>query len=363
MKIIFKFINYFFAGFSYIMSKKVIAILVLGLFMYLTNTTYAYKEEIHNYKEEIRNQKIENIDNNNKEEVKVYDNSNYEIDKNTALKEVISCYKKNITREELSVEVNNKINELNELFKSNEEYFSFLYKDIETGFTISYNENGSIFTASSIKAPAMIYLYEQASLGKINLDEKLTYTSNFYNDGSGVIQYKDYNTEYTVKELIEYVIIESDNIAYAMLMNRFSRKNIYDFWTNLGTKDIFKYDTIWGYTNALDASIYMEELYKFYLENEEYGNKLMELFKNAGWKMITNKDREFNTANKGGWSEKSFHDIAIVFENNPYILIIMSNTGEGDYNTLFSTTNRLVGEIHEEYWKYKESVCGKIKQY
>lgn len=110
----------------------------------------------------------------------------------------------------------------------------------------------------------MIYLYKKASTGEIDLNEKLLYNGNFY--------------------LINYTIHDSDNIAYAMLMNRFGRKNIYNYWKEKGTKNIFMYDAIWETTSANDAVIYMEELYKFYIENDEYGNKLMEYFKNAEWK-------------------------------------------------------------------------------
>lgn len=356
MKSILKFFNYFFIGFSYLASKKIIVILIFVLFIYLMDTTYAYKEEISSYE-------VENMQNKSNEEIKVYNNNDSIIDKESALKERISCYTTNITKDKLPENISSKVQELNNLYKENIEHVSFLYKDIQTGFTISYNESEPIFTASTIKAPAVIYLYEKASNKEINLDEKLTYTSNFYNGGSGILQTKEPNTSYTVKELLEYTIYHSDNIAYAMLMNRFNREDMYKFWSNLGTKNIFKYDTIWGYTSSLDAAIYMEELYRFYLENEEYGTILMELFKKSGWKMVTNKNGEFNTASKGGWSEKSFHDAAIVFENNPYILTIMSNTGESNYTYLFTKTSSLVGELHEEYWKYKESICGQIKQY
>jgi len=363
MKIINNFFNYFFIGFSYLASKKVIVLLILGLFIQLLNTTYAYQEEILNYQEEIYSYEVENIKNKSREEIKVYNNNNETIDKTTALKEKISCYKKNISSDELPQNILEKIKKLNELYKSDINHFAFVYKDIQTGFTISYNESSPIFTASTIKAPAVIYLYEKVSKKEIDLEEKLTYTSNFYNGGSGILQNKEPNTKYTVKELLEYTIHHSDNIAYAMLMNRYNREDMYNFWNKLGTEHIFKYNTIWGYTSAKDATIYMEELYRFYLDNKEYGSVLMDLFKNSGWKMIATKDGKYNTASKGGWSEESFHDAAIVFEKNPYILTIMSKTGESNYNYLFTTTNKLVGELHEEYWQHKESICEKIKQY
>ena len=171
------------------------------------------------------------------------------------------------------------------------------------------------------------------------------------------------NSKHKVIDLIEYSIHDSDNIAYKMLMNRYGKDNIYNFWKELGTTNIFKYDTVWGITSAKDAAIYMQELYDFYIDNDTYGETLMKHFKNAQWKQISNKDRKYNTANKGGWSEATFHDVAIVFEENPYILVILSNTGETDFNYLFKNTSQLVGEIHEKYWQQKMNECSRIVQY
>ena len=193
--------------------------------------------------------------------------------------------------------------------------------------------------------------------------EKIFHTGQFYSDGSGVLKSKEINTTYTIRELIYYAIHYSDNIAYAMLMNRFSRTDMLSFWNNLGTKHIFTRNTIWGITSAKDAYIYMKELYRFSKENNEYGTKLLNHFKKAEWKLITDKNGKFNTANKGGWSGSAIHDIAIVFDKNPYILIIMSNLGESNYLPLFNETSKMVGMLHEEYWKYKIELCSNINLY
>lgn len=49
--------------------------------------------------------------------------------------------------------IKNTINNLQNFYNEKDEYFSFVYKDIYTGYTISYNADSPIFTASSIKAP------------------------------------------------------------------------------------------------------------------------------------------------------------------------------------------------------------------
>lgn len=365
MKIIKRWVGYFFKGVSIIADNKIAVIFIFCFGVFLLNKTLCYREEIIDYERESLSERV--YTKSSTDTSYYYDGviNNTEVSKDIAASSLISCINSRLELDNMSDELKEIIDSVNSLFNESDDYFSFLYKDIYTGFTVSYNEEAPIFTASSIKAPAMIYLYEMASDGKIDLSEELTYTSGYYSDGSGVLKTKDFDTKYDVETLISYAIIESDNAAYAMLMNRYGRSNILNFWKSKGTKSIFTYDSIWGVTSAKDASLYMQELYDFYLENDEYGDKLMSYFKNATWKILTNKDGEFNTANKGGWSSSAFHDVAIVFEENPYILVVMSNTGEdySAYTYLFNSASKLAGELHSKYWEYKMSKCEEIKQY
>lgn len=345
-------------AFSILTSKITILMLVISLGMALVQVSTGFREEVKKKEKEMMyNSEIPSID-------YYYDLVNLEdYGDNMAITDMIHCYQDSTSIDKLPSNIVGSINELEKMYSNDSRKFSFLYQDLFSGFTISYNADGAIFTASTIKAPAMIYIYENASLGKIDLNEKLVYTSNFYHGGSGVIQTKPYNTEYTIEELLQYTIYESDNIAYKMLMHRFGRENIYDFWKNKGAKNIFKHNTIWGYTSTNDALLYMRELYRFSRENEEYGPKLLEHFKKAKWKLVTDKNGEYNTANKGGWSNATIHDVAIVFDENPYVLAIMTNLGDSNYKQFFSDTSKKVGRLHEEYWKYKVDTCSNIKLY
>lgn len=351
--------EYFFIGFSFLSSKKIFAILTVAMFISLLDVSLAYKDELLIKEQEVVSENIPS-------DVKYY---NADMEKyfsaDVAIDSRINCYKESVAEGDINDNIKVYNDQLKALYNESGEHFSFLYRDLYSGFTVSYNEEAPIETASTIKAPAMIYLYEKASIGEIDLNEELIYDGRFYSEGSGVLKDKEYNTSYTIDTLINYTIHDSDNIAYAMLMNRFGRENIYNFWAEKGTKNIFMYDTIWGTASGNDAVIYMSELYNFYIENEEYGTKLMNYFKNADWKQITDKNGNYNTANKGGWADSAFHDIAIVFDKNPYILAIYSNTGNnyGDYRYLFDTTSKLVGNLHMEYWKQKMNNCNNIEQY
>lgn len=130
--------------------------------------------------------------------------------------------------------------------------------------------------------------------------------------------------------------------------------------TNFGTKSIFKQYSNWGVTNANDATIYMKELYDYFNTDTVLSNELMQYFTNVDFKPLSNKDGQYNTTNKSGWSRTAFHDAAIVFDDNSYILVVLSNTGISDYTYLFNLTSKVVGQLHEEYWQLKYSTCQEI---
>ena len=177
-----------------------------------------------------------------------------------AASELVNCIKQPIDINKLPSNISNIINEINNYYNKSNNYFGFGYKDIFTGFTVSYNANQKIFTASTIKGPTDIYLYEMASQGKVNLDEMLTYTSNYYNGGSGILKSKSFNSKYSVRTLLEYSTVNSDNAAHNMLMDKYGRENMLKFWSDLGTNAIFTNNSNWGVTNVHDALIYMNDI-------------------------------------------------------------------------------------------------------
>lgn len=283
--------------------------------------------------------------------------------KKSAASELVNCINSKIDNNNLSDGINKIIDEINNYYNQSNNYFSFAYKDIYTGFTVTYNDKQGIYAASTIKAPADIYIYEMAGLEKVNLDEILTYTGNYYVGGTGIIKNNKVNTKYSVRDLLNYSIVYSDNIAHNMLMDKYGRVNMLNFWQNLGTSSIFVANNNWGNVSARDGIIYMDELYKFYLENDKYGEEVMGIFLDAKTKFISSSNN-YKIANKSGWSGTAIHDASIVFANNPYIVVALSNLGDTDYYmSYFNRVSELASNLHEEYWKYKMNKCNNIKQY
>ena len=296
--------------------------------------------------------------------VKVY--SDNELDKTSlkkvAASELVNCLSKPMDNDNMPESIRSVIDEINNFYNSSNDYFAFGYKDIFTGFTVTYNENQNIFTASAIKGPTDIYVYEMASQGKVDLDEIVTYTGNYYNEGSGTLKYMPIGSQYSIRTLLEYSTVTSDNAAHNMLMDKYGRENMLNFWQEKGTTAIFSLDGNWGVMNAHDALIYMNELYNFYVNDSEYGAAVMKNFINAFPKFIVGANGEI-VANKSGWSGTTIHDVGIVFADNPYIVVALSNTGTSDYEYYFRKASSLSAKLHEEYWKYKTENCKNIKLY
>ena len=337
-----------------------ISLFILVFVSFITIKNYSYSYKLDQYEDDVKT-----YDKNIDATVKVYEGNdlNYDSYTNNAANSLVNCINSKVDTNNIPENIQNVIDKINKYYNESNNHFAFAYKDLYTGFSVTYNESQQVFTASTIKAPTDLYIYEMASQGKVDLDEELTYTSYYYNPKSGKLKYNPFNTKYTVRELLRLSTVYSDNAAHNMLEDKFGRVNMLNFWKEKGTEYIFTQNTNWGVLNAHDAVIYMEELYNFYLTNEEYGGAVMENFKNASPKFIKGKN-DYPIANKSGWGNTSIHDVSIIFAENPYIVVALSTLGKTEiYESYFKNANDLAYELHTEYWKYKTESCNNIKQY
>lgn len=194
-----------------------IIFLIIIAFLIYKNITYKKMLESN----EINIGKINNKI--SKEEEVYYDEKEVNELKDVAASKLTECMKKSTNVDDLPSNIKDKIKKIKDYFNTSNNYVSFKYEDIFSGFTVSYNENQSIFAASTIKAPVDIYIYEKAAEGEIDLTKELKYTSDYYNTGTGVLKNKSYKN-YPIKELLSYSIMYSDNAAHNMLMNYVGRE-------------------------------------------------------------------------------------------------------------------------------------------
>lgn len=90
--------------------------------------------------------------------------------------------------------------------------------DYETQNYVDINASKIYSTASIIKIPVLIDVFKSIEAGQLSLEDKIPLTEYFRSEGSGSLQFKARNSEYTIDELAEKMITESDNSATNMLM-------------------------------------------------------------------------------------------------------------------------------------------------
>ncbi len=90
--------------------------------------------------------------------------------------------------------------------------------DYETQNYIDINASEIFPTASIIKIPVLIDVFKSIEAGQFSLDDKMPLTEYYRTEGSGSLQFKARDSEYTIDELARRMITESDNSATNMLM-------------------------------------------------------------------------------------------------------------------------------------------------
>lgn len=278
--------------------------------------------------------------------------------KNSSVDKYIACYEYPIKEEDFSQEMKDKINEIYGLFNDNNFSLSFAYEDLYTGLHISYNEDRNFFTASTIKAPVEIYLYEEAEKGNIDLESYKTYLSNYYLEGSGSIQFQPVGTQYKLRDLVRMALVESDNIAYQMTAYSLNYDDIKSFWKEKGAYNFWS-SGVWGNINAHDGVIYMKELYNYSLSDTDLSNELLNHFYNSVFRVIEADGEQTKIVHKSGWHFELIHDMALVFDEYPYVLAIMTNRANADYDVFFKKASKLINEFHHLYWENKANICFK----
>ena len=109
---------------------------------------------------------------------------------------------------------------------------------LATGRHIGYREDELFPTASVIKLPLLVTLYEDAIAGRIDLSERVTYRDDTKVAGSGVLQYLDDGLQPTLRDLSVLMMSVSDNTATDLLFDRVGKSRIEATMGRLGLSSI-----------------------------------------------------------------------------------------------------------------------------
>jgi|GEM_PF-546353 len=201
--------------------------------------------------------------------------------------------------------------------------YGIYYINLVDGSEFGINETTEYIAASTIKIPINLYLYKKIEAGSVNGDGLMTYLQSDYEGGTGKLQYEKVGSRYTVKELSRLSIEVSDNVATNILLRLLGRNNVKDYMRELGGTVVSDADNV---SCPKDMALYMKRVYEFYQSNDSLGKELMNYFENTIFNDRIPKllPKDVRVAHKIGNQVGAYHDVGVVFSDEPYVISIMS---------------------------------------
>lgn len=91
-------------------------------------------------------------------------------------------------------------------------------RDLESGIAVTHRGGELWYLASSVKVPVAMAVLRAVERGDFTLDTQLRVRASDFVDGAGATNFKPVGTPLSVKDLLEQMIIYSDNTASDMLI-------------------------------------------------------------------------------------------------------------------------------------------------
>jgi 2-iminobutanoate/2-iminopropanoate deaminase len=128
-------------------------------------------------------------------------------------------------------------------------------KHLKTGEEVAIRADDSFNSQSVIKVPIMVRAFQLADAGKLNLDERVTITRADLRDGTGVFQYFDLGSAPTLRDVIQQMIVTSDNTATDLMTVKVGGKDAINAWLAESGYTMRFVNRGWEYRRKLLAKI------------------------------------------------------------------------------------------------------------
>lgn len=110
----------------------------------------------------------------------------------------------------------------------------YTVRNLETGESLSLRGDSTFATASLIKVPILVALYDQIEQKRISLDDRIIVTKTDKVPGSGVLQFLHDGLEITVGDAAWLMITLSDNTATNLLLDKVPMRRVWQKMEALG---------------------------------------------------------------------------------------------------------------------------------
>jgi beta-lactamase class A len=218
-------------------------------------------------------------------------------------------------------------------------------EDIETGMYMTYNAKRLFPSASVIKIPIMAAVFKYLKEKKIPETRKLTLKRHHKAPGAGKLKYCRTGSKFTIIELVERMITESDNTATNMLVEFLGFDYLNRSFAEFGLKstnisrnvmDMKKLKLgIENYTTPEDIGYLLRQIYFKKVIDEYTSEKMLNILlrQKVNDRITRGVPAGCKVAHKTGLMRNVCHDAGIVFHPNGVFIICVFTENITNYST------------------------------
>ncbi len=213
------------------------------------------------------------------------------------------------------------------------------FVDLSNGKWADVDPTSQFYPSSLGKIPIMLAYYEMAETDPTVLDKTITYTGGpDLNDTQDIKPAAAIvpGQTYTIEQLIEYMIEDSDNNATQLLYSNVDQTALQNIYNDLGIpviNDVTEADS--DAITPQQISLLFRVLYNGTYLSRDYSEKALQLMNQSSFTqgIVAGVPSSTIVAHKLGLvgitsgsvtTEHELHDCGIVYANNPYVLCVMT---------------------------------------
>ena len=273
---------------------------------------------------------------------------------------LLECNSTNISQDSNLTTLKNSIQFiLNQEINNNKITFgSIYYRDLNNGPWFDINAKEYFSPASLIKVPVMMAYFKAAENDSSLLEKKIIDTKPFDYNQQNIppAQTLELNKEYTISDLINRMIIYSDDAAYELLLDNIDNTKVYNVYKDLDV-DISKAqdDPNGNIITVEDYASFFRILFNASYLDQDMSEKALNLLSQSQYYdgLVAGLPQNIIIAHKFGERqflpshEKQLHDCGIVYlPNKPYLICVM--TRGSDFNQLSNAIKQISKTVYDQ---------------
>lgn len=234
-------------------------------------------------------------------------------------------------------------------------------KDLARNQEWTYHADDLFPSASLIKVPVMVGVFEKIKRGDLSLNSRLKLRRRTRMGGSGHIKWQRDGTFFTVRKLLDKLIHDSDNTAMRILIDEIGMGYLQREFPKMGLvyTEIYpeglslssgrvRYE---NYTTPREMGQLFEKIYRGQMVNGFASELMLEILKGHNRRARLAKELPvgWEIAHKTGLLRRACHDAGIVFSpEGDYVLVTLTGRN-GNYHSAKGLITKLGAITYEHY--------------